>query len=1122
MIQLDTTGYIDENDYRQFWASAANGLIRLGSGNVVGKNTFLLWQDPNAILDIQWAAVATGWGSDGDWIVCIPERCGGKIDATTATLTGARVGSMSRVGYAGDGYVWFPDDTGDQVQITLAGCEAGPYSMGLNVAVDASQSGRSFAVNVNGVEAGTVALPPTHATASQCAQEAIGTNCVGNPTSGWSGGCRGTGAAEGWVFAGCYVSDVDGGSHGDPWSDGQVWPQLNWDECRALAEQEGVSMFIMENGNGQDDGRTSCGHMEVIQHANYHDAGQNGNGRAPDTDCMGVVDAAGHPMGGPYRFAAFAPPSTAQCLLESAGEVQTAGTRPVSECAAEGPQPPTVADDAGANEWILVGCFVSDQDGGSHADPWADGTRWVPLTWEQCRQKAVDEGSALFVMEGAHQFLDTPGVSNCGHMELIEHGNYHEGAGDTFLSIQGTRDTGHDGHGRAPATDCTVYTDEAGHALGGAWRFAAYAQGPVAFCLNNVNTYDDGTARMRFASSWSETFKNVQMGAGTNVVTLTETGGDMGLDFIEVTASDGVHSASRQGHAHITADNGYVFYVDGERVGAGGSGLTPDDPAFSPHGWTRTDFFSFEASCETPTAFAIEGVDDAGVAAVLAEIEHCGATTRTSDAWKCGVPSAVQNAIRPTTNVDDMLGCNDGTTCMATGPHAAEDCRDSPNACWACCEDHGGRARCPPNWPLMCAGGHSGVEDWDESIQICSDSCEHFGGMADRQFIAVAEELPWAEARAYCQTHYSDLASIHSAEEQVLAANECRSIVHNSALPISSCSESSSYGETEHGHTDGVNVLGCVDGTQCLASPCRNDVAAGTACQDTMAPDPAGWGCCIAHGGRDSCPSNYPVMCNQASTATLISDDFNCEATAEDCVGGTRDRIYGCEKAYDNAGQRDVGEFATASECGGWIEFNFESPVEIGKMNFQQRWAEVDWALDITLSFSDGTTQPVQLQQTPELTAYTLQPVTTDSVRITFDTMGPNAGETCNNGAKEIQFFQAGDTPYGCYIGLEDGFRDGRVAWSDGSTVEYVNWAAGEPNGGANENYAEMDFRIFGRCDHGGGYEANHNNGCENIENRAGSWNDGGGTNPMYFICESSTWESEMEVRRKRSPFVHF
>lgn len=258
-------------------------------------------------------------------------------------------------------------------------------------------------------------------------------------------------------------------------------------------------------------------------------------------------------------------------------------------------------------------------------------------------------------MEGAHQFLDQPGVSNCGHMELIEHGNYHEGNADTFFGIQGTRDTGHDGHGRAPATDCTVYTDEAGHALGGAWRFAAYAQAPVASCLNNVNTYDSGDAIQMLASSWHETFQNVQLGAGTNVITLTETGGDMGLDFIELTASDGVHSASRLGHAHITADNGYVFYVDGVRVGAGGSGLTPDDPAFSPHGWTRTDFFSFEASCETPTAYAIEGVDDSGVAAVLAEIEHCGTTTRTSDGWKCGVPSAVQNALRPTTRCVQLL-----------------------------------------------------------------------------------------------------------------------------------------------------------------------------------------------------------------------------------------------------------------------------------------------------------------------------------------------------------------------------------------------------------------------------------------------------------------------------------
>ena len=1020
------------------------------------------------------------------------------------------MGSAFRVGYAGDGYVWFPDESGDTVSITLAGCEAGPYSLGLNVAVDATQSGRSFAVNVNGVDIGTTPLPPTVRTASQCAEGVATTSgCVGNPTSGWSGGCANSGQAEGWVFAGCYISDVGGSAHGDPWSNGQVWPQLNWEACRDLATREGASMFVMENGNGKDDFTTSCGHMEALQHGNYHDQGHNGNGRAPDTDCMGVVDPAGHPLGGPYRFAVYAPPATAQCLLESAGEVVAAGTRAVSECAAAGPEPPTVADDAGANEWILVGCFVSDQDGHSHADPWSDGSRWTPLTWEDCRQKAVDEGSALFVMEGAHQFQDRPGVSNCGHMELIEHGNYHEGNGDHFFSVHGTRDQGHDGHGRAPVTDCLTFTDEAGHALGGAWRFAAYAQAPVAFCLNNNNP--PGNDRDLFASAWEERFVNVQLGAGTNVVTLTETGGDMGLDFIEVTASDGVHSASRLGHAHITADNGFIFYVNGERVGAGGTGLSPNDPAFLRHGWTRTDFFNFEASCEVPTAFAIEGVDSEGVAAILAEIEHCGTTTRTSDSWKCGVPSATRAQMRPTTGVDDMLGCNDGTTCMATGPYANADCRDSPNACWGCCAEHGGRSQCPPNWPLMCAGGHAGVEDWDEEILICNDSCESFGGMRDRSFIAVPQELPWLEARAYCQLHHTDLASIHTAEEQILAANECRKIVHNNPLPITSCDQSSSYGDTQgqRGHTDEDSMLGCVDGTECLADPPTADQAA-----RGLRQDPAAWGCCIEHGGRERCSKNYPVMCAGASTATFVQGDFNCEGDEAHCAthGGTRDRRYGCEKAYDNGGVRDIGEFATDRECGGWVQFNFDVEVSIGKMNFQQRWAEVDWALDITLEFSDGSSQSVQLQQSPELVSYPLSPVSTTFVKITFNSMGPGAteGRACNNGAKEVQFFEAGDTPYGCYIGLEDSFRDGRQQWSDGSPVEYVNWAAGEPNGNERENFAEMDFRVIGRCDHGGGgYAANENNGCENVENRAGSWNDGAGTRPLFFLCESNTYTSE-------------
>jgi hypothetical protein len=35
-------------------------------------------------------------------------------------------------------------------------------------------------------------------------------------------------------------------------------------------------------------------------------------------------------------------------------------------------------------------------------------------------------------------------------------------------------DTGHNGFGRAPLADCSGEIDDAGHALGGPWRFAVY------------------------------------------------------------------------------------------------------------------------------------------------------------------------------------------------------------------------------------------------------------------------------------------------------------------------------------------------------------------------------------------------------------------------------------------------------------------------------------------------------------------------------------------------------------------------------------------------------------------------------------------------------------------------
>lgn len=68
-------------------------------------------------------------------------------------------------------------------------------------------------------------------------------------------------------------------------------------------------------------------------------------------------------------------------------------------------------------------------------------------------------------------------------------------------------------------------------------------------------------------------------------------------------------------------------------------------------------------------------------------------------------------------------------------------------------------------------------------------------------------------------THHSDLASIHSAEEQILASDECRRLVHTDALQINSCTESSAYGDTggQRGAAD-VNTLVCGDDSTCVVS----------------------------------------------------------------------------------------------------------------------------------------------------------------------------------------------------------------------------------------------------------------------------------------------------------------
>ena len=68
----------------------------------------------------------------------------------------------------------------------------------------------------------------------------------------------------------------------------------------------------------------------------------------------------------------------------------------------------------------------------------------------------------------------------------------------------------------------------------------------------------------------------MQLNPGENIIALTTTGSEgPNFDSMEVTAMNpgSPVSASSHGTVHITADNGYILYVNGERIGAGGAAL---------------------------------------------------------------------------------------------------------------------------------------------------------------------------------------------------------------------------------------------------------------------------------------------------------------------------------------------------------------------------------------------------------------------------------------------------------------------------------------------------------------------------------------------------------------------
>eukprot|EP00947_MAST-08B_sp_MAST-8B-sp1_P002574 g2574.t1 len=79
-----TVGILDPAEASDFWADALNGLVRFGTGSVVGSNVVLQWQDP-APLTMRVVGVMTGWGATGEWVtrirtdewaICCDSQCG--------------------------------------------------------------------------------------------------------------------------------------------------------------------------------------------------------------------------------------------------------------------------------------------------------------------------------------------------------------------------------------------------------------------------------------------------------------------------------------------------------------------------------------------------------------------------------------------------------------------------------------------------------------------------------------------------------------------------------------------------------------------------------------------------------------------------------------------------------------------------------------------------------------------------------------------------------------------------------------------------------------------------------------------------------------------------------------
>ena len=102
----------------------------------------------------------------------------------------------------------------------------------------------------------------------------------------------------------------------------------------------------------------------------------------------------------------------------------------------------------------------------------------------------------------------------------------------------------------------------------------------------------------------------------------------------------------------------------------------------------------------------------------------------------------------------------------------------------------------------------------------------------------------------------------------------------------------------------------------------------------------------------------------------------------------------------------------------------------------------------------------------------------------------PSTGETVHGD-------QAAYGGYGCWIGFEDSASEGGFIWEDGSSVDFVHWTPGEPNGADSESAVVVDLR---------GHMGSQDIWLPTNGFRNGEWNDDSRSDGqlLYPVCETS------------------